>query len=99
MGNPRNIEAHWVVGKDYDLVCMGGFWVDMWLTSAFDATRKSCGTVARGSQAYVSQRGVAPMVNQNIVHFREHLATRFIGGGFAGSGGSRANNSFTGTAA
>ncbi len=81
--------AHCLVeGKDYEMVMMGGYWVDMWLCSAFDATRKSRGTVCTESGAYISQRGVAPMVDQNIAHFRTHLAERFNKGGFAGSGGA-----------
>ncbi|HAR45575.1 MAG TPA: hypothetical protein DCS05_05210 [Nitrospiraceae bacterium] len=90
--NPKQIRADWLPGVDYETVIMGGYWVDMWLNSAHDATRKSRGTVCDGSapnQAYVSQRGVAPMVSQNIAHFRTHLASRFTGGGFAGSGGCK----------
>jgi len=89
--NPRQLRADWLPGVDYETVMMGGYWVDMWLNSACDATRKSRGTACgeTGShRSYVSQRGVAPMVNQNIAHFRTHLATRFERGGFAGSGGS-----------
>jgi hypothetical protein len=82
------LAAHCLVqGTDYEIVIMGGYWVDMWLCSAHDATRKSRGTVCKGSGSYVSQRGVAPMVEQPISHFREHLAARFSRGGFAGSGG------------
>ncbi len=85
--HPRH--AHCLIqGTDYETVLMGGYWVDMWLCSAFDATRKSRGTVCNESGAYVSQRGVAPMVDQNIAHFRTHLAARFNKGGFAGSGGA-----------
>ncbi len=75
-------------GKDYETVIMGGYWVDMWLNSAYDATKKSRGTVYNGSGAYISQRGVAPMVDQTIAHFRANLAARFNKGGFAGSGGA-----------
>ena len=88
--NPREIHSEpcLVQGADYETVAMGGYWVDMWLNSAHDATRKSRGMVCKGSGAYVSQRGVAPMVDQTIAHFRTSLASRFNGGGFAGSGGS-----------
>lgn len=86
--SPKQLQSAWVVGTDYEIVIMGGYWVDMWLSSAFDATRKSRGTICKGSAAYVSQRGVAPMIYQNIAHFRTHLAARFNKGGFAGSGGS-----------
>jgi len=85
--NPKKIKPEWTLGTDYVTATMGGYWEDMWLNSAHDATRKSRGTVCNGKQAYISQRGVAPMVNQNIAHFREHLAARFERGGFAGSGG------------
>jgi hypothetical protein len=86
--NPKNIQPAWVSGVDYITALMGGWWGDLWFASACDADRKSRGTVCSGSAAYVSQRGVAPMVNQNIAHFRKHLANRFEKGGFAGSGGS-----------
>ncbi len=86
--HPKQVHECFRSGVDYERVIMGGYWVDMWLSSAHDATRKSRGTVCEGSSAYVSQRGVAPMVYQNISHFRTHLASRFNKGGFAGSGGS-----------
>ncbi len=85
--HPKKIQSAWKSGVDYVTALMGGWWCDNYLASAFDATRKSQGTVCSGSAAYVSQRGVAPMVNQNLAHFRKHLASRFEKGGFAGSGG------------
>jgi hypothetical protein len=86
--HPKKIQAAWVLGVDYVTSLMGGWWGDNFFASAFDATRKSRGTVCSGAAAYISQRGVAPMVDQNIAHFRKHLASRFEKGGFAGSGGS-----------
>jgi len=62
---------------------MGGFWVDMYLCSSYNATQDSMGTKASGtSAAYVSQPGVAPRVNQNITHFRQYLKQRFNCGCF-----------------
>ena len=88
--SPRQDRTGLQKDRDFETVIMGGYWVDMWLNSACDATRKSRGTACgeTGShRSYVSQRGVAPMVNKNIAHFRTYLAARFNGGGFAGSGG------------
>ena len=79
-------------GVDYELVDMGGYWVDDYLCSSPDASADDMGTVADGItvMAYVSQPGVAPRVAQTIVHFKEYLASRFSGGGFAGdTAGSR----------
>ncbi len=89
--HPGKIRPSGVLDTDYETVVMGGFWVDMWLCSAFDATRKTRGMDCNGAtpnQAYISQGGVAPMVNKTLAHFRTYLAARFSGGGFAGGGGS-----------
>ena len=62
---------------------MGGFWVDMYLCSSYDATESSMGTVASGANAaYVSQPRVAPRTNQTIAHFRQYLKQRFDYGCF-----------------
>lgn len=75
-------------GGDYEAVAMGGFFVDTYLVSAPDASSVSRGTALDGSdRSYVSQPGVAPMVDRTIGHFKRHLALRFAGGGFSGADG------------
>jgi len=75
-------------GRDYEVVRMGGFFVDTYLVSAPDASSTSRGTSLEGTdRAYVSQPAVAPMVDQTIGHFKRHLAVRFEGGGFSGRDG------------
>jgi hypothetical protein len=86
--HPEDIQAGWVLNTDYEIISMGGFWVDMYLCSSPLATSASIGAVCNGTdvnkKAYVSQPGVAPMVNQTIAHFRQYLKSRFSYGGFAG---------------
>lgn len=75
-----------VKDTDYTVYDMGGYWVDMYLCSASNATAASAGTVASGATAaYISQPGVAPMVSQNIAHFKTYLSQRFAKGDFKGS--------------
>jgi len=81
--HPSLINPAWTEGTDYEVIKMGGFWVDMYLCSSYDATRDSMGTVASGtSAAYVSRPGVAPRTEQTITHFRQYLKQRFNYGCF-----------------
>ncbi len=86
--HPEDIQAGWVNNTDYEIISMGGYWVDMYLCSSPLATSASKGSACNGTdlnrKAYVSQPGVAPMVNQTIAHFRQYLKSRFSYGGFAG---------------
>jgi len=87
--HPEDIQAGWVNNTDYEIISMGGYWVDMYLCSSPTATSSALGSVCNGTdlnrKAYVSQPGVAPMVNQAIAHFRQYLKARFSFGGFAGA--------------
>jgi len=87
--HPEDIQSGWVLNTDYEVVTMGGYWADMYLCSSPLATPASIGSVCNGTdpnrKAYVSQPGVAPMVGQEIVHFRQYLKARFAFGGFAGA--------------
>jgi hypothetical protein len=69
------------VRTDFALVKMGNFYVDRYLSSAADASATSRGD-PNGEMAYVSQPGVAPMVDQTIHVFKTRLASRFASGGF-----------------
>jgi len=86
--HPDDIQAAWVLNTDYEIISMGGYWVDMYLCSSPLATSASVGSACNGTdvnkKAYVSQPGVAPMVSQTIAHFRQYLKSRFSYGGFAG---------------
>jgi len=87
--HPEQIQSGWVENTDYEIVSMGGYWVDMYLNSSPLASASSQGSVCNGTdpnrKCYVSQPGVAPMVNQTIAHFRQYLKARFSYGGFAGA--------------
>jgi hypothetical protein len=87
--HPEDIQAGWVNNTDYEIISMGGYWVDMYLCSSPTATSSALGSVCNGTdlnrKAYVSQPGVAPMVSQTIEHFRTYLKARFNYGGFAGA--------------
>lgn len=87
---PADAPAGSVEGTDYEIISMGGYWVDKYLCSSPDASRTSMGTVANGTtvNAYISQPGVAPRVNQTIAHFKIYLVARFSTGGFAGGAGT-----------
>ena len=81
--HPADLPSGLVVGTDYTVYDMGGFWADMYLCSSSDATTASMGTVAStGTAAYISQPGVAPRVSQTIAHFKTYLSQRFASGGF-----------------
>lgn len=86
--HPQDIQAAWANNTDYEIISMGGYWVDMYLCSSPLATSLSKGLACNGTdvnrKAYVSQPGVAPMVSQTIAHFRQYLRSRFAYGGFAG---------------
>ena len=88
--HPDDIQSAWVNNTDYEIISMGGYWVDMYLSSSPLATSASVGSACNGTDTnkkyYVSQPGVAPMVSQTIAHFRQYLKARFASGGFAGSG-------------
>jgi len=87
--HPDDIQAGWVLNTDYEIISMGGYWVDMYLCSSPTATSSAIGATCNGTdvnkKAYVSQPGVAPMVSQTIEHFRTYLKSRFAFGGFAGA--------------
>ena len=87
--HPEDIQSGWVLGTDYEIISMGGYWADMHLCSSPLATSASKGLACNGidvnRKAYVSQPGVAPMVSQTIEHFRTYLKARFNYGGFAGA--------------
>ncbi len=85
---PADLPSGMAINVDYASHQMGGYWVDQYLCSSFDASTVSMGTVAAGSAAYVSQPGVAPRVVQNIVHYKTYLANRFSSGGFTGGAGT-----------
>jgi hypothetical protein len=70
-----------VADVDYDLHSMGGFYVDRFLSSAADATAFDRGT-SEGDTPFISQAGVAPMVDLTIDAFKSRLAARFAGGAF-----------------
>lgn len=86
--HPEDIQSGWLNNTDYEIISMGGYWVDMYLCSSPLATSASVGSTCNGTdvnkKAYVSQPGVAPMVSQTIAHFRQYLKSRFAYGGFAG---------------
>ena len=86
--HPEDIQSGWVENTNYEIITMGGYWVDMYLSSSPLATSASVGLACNGTdvnrKAYVSQPGVAPMVIQTISHFRQYLQARFAYGGFAG---------------
>jgi hypothetical protein len=75
-------ESHGLLDDDCQRVAMGNFFVDRYLCSAHDATDTGRGSVA-DEQAFVSQAGVAPMVDLTIDIFKRKLAARFSGGVFA----------------
>ena len=87
--HPEDIQAGWIENTDYEIISMGGYWVDMYLCSSPLATSDDIGSACNGTdvnkKAYVSQPGVAPMVTQTIAHFRQYLKSRFSYGGFAGA--------------
>jgi len=87
--HPEQIQSGWVNGTDYEIVTMGGYWVDMYLCSSPLAASNSIGQTCNGTdqnrKCYVSQPGVSPMVSQTIAHFRQYLKARFNYGGFAGA--------------
>ena len=86
--HPEDIQSAWALNTDYEIISMGGYWVDMYLCSSPLATSAAIGSTCNGTdankKAYVSQPGVAPMVSQTIAHFRQYLMSRFAYGGFAG---------------
>jgi len=87
--HPEQIQSGWTENTDYEIVSMGGYWVDMYLCSSPLASVSSYGQICNGTgtnrKYYVSQPGVAPMVSQPIAHFRQYLKARFNYGGFAGA--------------
>ncbi len=92
--HPEQIQSGWVENTDYEIVSMGGYWVDMYLCSSPLASVSSYGQICNGTDTnrkyYVSQPGVAPICSANnssltISHFRQYLKARFSYGGFAGA--------------
>ena len=101
VGAPRNATGQWFCatgttptkwtnGSTLESHYLGGFWVDMYLCSANDATQASAGSICDGSSGkrnYISAPMKVPICSRNsstltIVHFRQYLKSRFDYGGF-----------------